>query len=110
MSKFVVFRSDVNSQFYFRFNASNGEQLLSSESYVSKQGCLNGVDSVKNNAPFEVTYHRLDTSNDYRYNMVAPNHEIIARSSEGYTAKHNREHAIEIVKRDAPEAPIEDLT
>lgn len=110
MEKFQIFKGEENNQFYFRFNASNGEQLLSSEGYVSKQGCQNGIDSVKTNAPFDATYHRIDTLNDFRYNMVAPNHEVIARSSEGYTTKHNREHAIEIVKRAAPQAPIEDLT
>ena len=110
MFKFVIFRSDKNSQFYFRFNASNGEQLLSSEGYVSKQGCLNGIESVKTNAPIDETYNRIDTPNDYRYNMVAPNHEIIARSSEGYTARHNRENAINLVKREAPDAPIDDLS
>jgi uncharacterized protein YegP (UPF0339 family) len=110
MSKFQIFKSGVNSQFYFRFNASNGEQLLSSEGYVSKQGCLNGIASVKTNAPYDATYHRIDTPNDFRYNMVATNREIIARSSEGYTEKHNREHAISLVKVNAPQAPIEDLT
>jgi uncharacterized protein len=110
MTKFQIFKSGVNSQFYFRFNASNGEQLLSSEGYITKQGCENGIESVKTNAPYDATYQRLDNPNDYRYNMIAKNYEIIARSSEGYTAKHNREHAIEIVKRDAPTALVEDLS
>ena len=110
MSKFQIFKSGINSQFYFRFKASNGEQILSSEGYVSKQSCQNGIDSVKTNAPFDSTYHRIDNPNDYRYNMVATNHEVISRSSEGYTTKHNREHAIELVKRDVPNARIEDLT
>jgi len=110
MTKFQVFKSEANSQFYFRFNASNGEQLLSSEGYISKQGCLNGIASVKTNAHFDVTYLRTDIPNNYRYNMVATNREIIARSSEGYTEKYNREHAIGLVKANAPQAPIEDLT
>ena len=42
--------------------------------------------------------------------MVATNREVISRSSEGYTTKQNREHAIELVKRDVPNARIEDLT
>jgi uncharacterized protein len=111
MSKFVIFPGEVNkNEFYFRFVASNGEQILSSEGYVTKQGCLNGINSVKTNAPYDKTYHRIDNPNDFRFNMVAPNNEIIARSSEGYTAKHNRENAIELVKRDAPQASIVDLT
>jgi uncharacterized protein len=110
MEKFQIFKSEINNQFYFRFNAKNGEQILSSEGYVSKQGCQNGIDSVKTNAPLDSTYQRIDNPNDYRYNMVATNHEVISRSSEGYTAKHNREHAIELVKRNVPHAPIEDLT
>jgi len=110
MSKFQIFRSTVSSQYYFRFMASNGEQILSSEAYVTKQGCVNGVASVKANAPYDSTYIRVDNPSNFRFNMKASNNEIIARSSEGYTTTYNREHAISIVKRDAPSASVDDLT
>ncbi|MEA5259476.1 YegP family protein [Arcicella aquatica] len=110
MSKFQIFRSSVNNYYYFRFMASNGEQILSSEAYATKQGCVNGVASVKANAPYDSTYIRVDNPSNYRFNMKANNNEIIARSSEGYTTSYNREHAITLVKRDAPSANVVDLT
>ena len=110
MGKFKVFRSSVNQQFYFRFNASNGEQILSSEMYTTKQNCLNGIAAVKARAPFDSAYLRLDNFGDYRFNMISPNYQVIARSSEGYVNKQNRENAIEVVKKEAPTALIEDLS
>lgn len=109
MSKFEIFRGS-NYQYYFRFKASNGEQILSSESYTTKQNCQNGIASVKAHAPFDSNYRRIDKAYDYRFNLVAKNSEIIARSSEGYTTVYNRDRAIEIVKKEAPAAPIYDLT
>jgi uncharacterized protein len=109
MSKFEIF-TGVNIQYYFRFKASNGEQLLSSEGYTTKDNCKNGIAAVKRRSPYDSAYIRLDQVFNYRYNMTAENAEIIARSSEGYTTKQNREIAIEIVKRDAKDAPVYDLT
>ena len=108
MSRFEVFYS--SNQFWFRFKAKNGEQILSSEGYLSKQSCLNGINSVKSQAPFDSSYRRIDGHLNYRFNMVGRNYEIIARSSEGYTTAYNRDHAIEVVKTNAPSAPVYDLT
>lgn len=110
MGRFKVFKSAVNGQFYFRFNASNGEQILASESYTTRQGCLNGIAAVKSRAPFDYAYTRIDNAGNYRFNMTGANYEIIARSSEGYTTRQGRENAIEVVKREAPSAAIDDLT
>lgn len=108
MAKFEIFRGV--SDYRFRFKANNGEQILSSEGYVSKQGCQNAIASVKINAPYDSTYHRSDSYMNYRFNMVAKNGEIIARSSEGYVNRQGRENAIDVVKREAPAALVYDLT
>ena len=42
---------DKKSQFRFRLKAANGEIIAVSEAYVSKEGCINGIESVKKNAP-----------------------------------------------------------
>lgn len=109
MAKFEVFKG-INSQFYFRFKATNGEQILASESYTTKQNCLNGIASVKRLSPFDSTYRRIDSYANYRFNMVAENGEIIAKSSEGYVSTQGRENAINVVKREAGTAQIIDLT
>ena len=48
--KFEVY-TDKSGEFRFRLKARNGEIIATSEGYKSKVGCLNGIESVKKNAP-----------------------------------------------------------
>ena len=49
-SKFEVY-SDASGQFRFRLRAANNEIIAVSESYTTKAACMNGIESVKANAP-----------------------------------------------------------
>ena len=51
-----------------------------------------------------------DSAGEYRWRLRAANYETIADSVEGYVKKSDCEHGIELVKRDAPDAPVEDQT
>jgi uncharacterized protein YegP (UPF0339 family) len=42
---------DKAGKYRFRLKAANGEPLLASEGYASKASCVNGIESVKKNAP-----------------------------------------------------------
>ena len=42
---------DKTGKFRFRLKAVNGEIVATGEAYESKQGCLDGIASVKKNAP-----------------------------------------------------------
>ncbi len=108
-SKYEVFKSTKNSQYYFRLKAGNGEIILASEGYVSKQGCLNGIESVRVHSPYDKNYDRKDSFRNYTFNLKANNGEIIGRS-ENYTTSAARENGIDAVKRDAPDSPVVDLT
>ena len=48
--KFVVY-TDKAGEFRFRLKARNGEIVAASEGYKTKTSCLNGIESVKKNAP-----------------------------------------------------------
>ena len=48
--KFEVYQ-DKSGEFRFRLKARNGEIILASEGYKEKKSCLNGIESVKKNAP-----------------------------------------------------------
>ncbi len=50
MAKFEI-KKTVNNKFYFILKAKNGEIILQSETYHSKQGAENAIDSIKENAP-----------------------------------------------------------
>ncbi len=42
---------DAKGKFRFRLKAANGEIIATSEAYSSKSGCVDGIESVKKNAP-----------------------------------------------------------
>lgn len=48
-----------------------------------------------------------DARGEFRWRLRAGNNEIIATSGEGYKAKVDCEHVIDLVKRDGPSAPVE---
>jgi uncharacterized protein YegP (UPF0339 family) len=48
--KFEVYQ-DKGGKYRFRLKARNGEIILVSQAYKEKNSCLQGVESVKNNAP-----------------------------------------------------------
>ncbi|MBQ2826925.1 MAG: YegP family protein [Clostridia bacterium] len=48
--KFELY-ADKAGEFRFRLKAKNGEVIATSEGYKTKASCLNGIESVKKNAP-----------------------------------------------------------
>ena len=48
--KFEVYL-DKSGEYRFRLKARNGEIIATSEGYKAKASCLNGIESVKKNAP-----------------------------------------------------------
>ena len=51
MSGSFALSNAANGQFRFNLKASNGQVILTSQTYASKGGALNGIESVKKNAP-----------------------------------------------------------
>jgi len=108
MAKYKIKRA-VNFQYYWVFEASNGETILTSETYTTKDSCRNGIYSSKvsvNDSNFD---RRNSINNQYYFNQRANNYQVLG-TSETYTTTYSREHAIDIVKSEAPAASIEDLT
>lgn len=48
--KFQVY-VDKAGEYRFRLKATNGEIIAASEGYKAKASCLNGIESIKKNAP-----------------------------------------------------------
>ncbi len=106
---FVLSRSE-NFQFYFNLRAENNETILTSETYVSKEGARNGIESVKVNAPVDQRYVRKESRNRQPYFvLLAANHEPIGKS-EMYSSTSAMENGIASVKRNAPSAEVIDRT
>ncbi len=49
-AKFEIYK-DVSGKFRFRLMAANGENIATGEAYTTKEACMNGIESVKKNAP-----------------------------------------------------------
>lgn len=48
--KFEVYQDSAGG-FRFRLKASNGQVIAVSQGYKSKESCMKGIESVRNNAP-----------------------------------------------------------
>lgn len=103
--KFVVKTS--GEQFMFNLQAANGQVILTSERYTSRDGALSGIASVRVNAPIARRYERHTSSAGEPYFVLkAGNGEVIGRS-EMYSSASAMENGIESVKKNAPEASVE---
>jgi uncharacterized protein YegP (UPF0339 family) len=49
-AKFVL-KKGMTGKFHFNLLATNGQVIATSEAYESKAAAINGIDSVKQNAP-----------------------------------------------------------
>ena len=107
--KFVIFKGN-NGKDYFRLNAKNGQQILSSQGYASKASCKNGIESVRKNAPLDERYERKQAKNGkHFFNLLASNGQVIG-SSQMYASTDSMNKGIESVKKNAPDSPVEDET
>lgn len=107
MGKFVITKR-ANGDFQFNLKAGNGQVILTSQGYAAKDGCKNGIESVKKNAGDDARYERKTSSNgkDF-FTLTSTNGQIIG-SSEMYESTAARENGIESVKKNAPDAEVED--
>jgi len=107
--KFVL-STTSDGQYIFNLRAGNGETILTSERYQGKDGALNGIASVKTNAPLDDRYERRIASNGAPYFVLkAANQQEIGRS-EMYSSASAMENGIASVKKNAPEAALDDQT
>jgi uncharacterized protein YegP (UPF0339 family) len=105
MGKFVI-STRKNGEFHFNLKATNGQVILSSEGYTTRNACENGIESVKKNASNDDRYERKTTaSGKFRFNLKASNGQVIG-SSETYESESGRDNGIESVKRNAPDADV----
>lgn len=103
--KFEV-KPAAKGQFRFNLKAANGEIILTSETYKSKDGCLNGIESVRKHSAADENFDRRVAKDGKPYfALKASNGQDIGRS-EMYNSKASMERGIQSVKRNAPEAKI----
>jgi uncharacterized protein YegP (UPF0339 family) len=103
--KFEVY-VDKAGEHRFRLKARNGEIILSSEGYNKKEGCANGIESVRKNATDASRFEKITTdSGKFRFNLKAANHQVIG-TSQSYDSESGRDNGIASVGRNAPDATV----
>ena len=119
MGKFAI--KKVPSGIKFDLKASNGEIIANSEVYTTRRACLNGIASIRKNAPiagledqtkpdfekvkcpkFEVY---TDKAGDTRFRLKARNGEIIC-SGEPYKSMKSCLNGIESIRKNAVDSEI----
>jgi uncharacterized protein len=96
----------------YRFNlkAANGEVVLISETYESKESALKGIESVKENARIDDRFERKNSKRSEPYFVLkAANGQIIG-ISEMYSSEAACENGIASVKKNGPLAQLRDHT
>ena len=109
MGKFEI-KTDKSGQFRFNLKAGNGQVILSSEAYKTKASCNNGIASVSKNCMDDKCFERKTAKNGSPYfNLKSTNGQVIGKS-EMYSSTSAMENCIASVKKNAPNASINDIS
>ena len=105
MGKFEVTTRE-NGEFQFNLKADNGQVILTSQGYAAKDGCMNGIESVRKNSQDDNMFERKEASNGKLFfNLKASNGQVIG-SSQMYADASGRDNGIASVAKNAPDAEI----
>ena len=122
MGKFVI--KQTNTGFTISLKAGNGEVIgIGGEVFNTLASAKNSIESIKKNAPIANVEDQTvenaeaakcpkfeiykDNAGEFRFRLKARNGEPIL-ASEGYKAKASCENGIESVRKNAPDAAVEE--
>ena len=105
MGKFVV-TVRKNGEFQFNLKATNGLVILTSEGYVKKESCLNGIESVRKNSQIPERFEvKVAKNGKPFFNLKASNGQVVG-ASQMYASERTMKAGIASVAKNAPEAPV----
>ena len=105
--KFEI-KEGKNGKFRFNLKSSNGQVVLSSESYDSRSGAMSGIESVRKNAGDDSRFERKTAKDGSAFFILkAGNGEPIGKS-EMYASKRSMENGIVSVGKNAADAAVVD--
>jgi uncharacterized protein YegP (UPF0339 family) len=97
-------------KFHFHLKAGNGEIILSSQMYTTKEHAEKGIASCKSHSAKDSNYVRKQSKKGQPFfELTSTNHEIIGMS-EMYSSVEAREKGVRSVQRNGPDARVVDLT
>lgn len=121
MGKYVIKQAKTGPM--FNLKAGNGEIIGTSEIYSSLDGCKNGIESVRKNAPIAAIEDQTkegfekaanpkfevyaDKKGEIRFRLKAGNGQTVL-VSEGYASKSGCKNGIESVRKNADSIVVEE--
>ena len=95
-----------DDKFYFNLTPANGQVIFSSQGYKSKDGCENGIASVKKNSSNKKHFERKDSKGGQHYFVLkAANSKVIGKS-QMYKSNESSENGIQSIKNNARQAKV----
>ncbi len=96
-----------NGKFHWALKASNGQVILTSQMYASRETAMNGIKSVKTNAGLDARFDRKVSESGKPYFVLKAGNGQVIGNSQMYETEKSRENGVESVKNHAPEARVE---
>jgi uncharacterized protein len=96
----------------YRFNlkSANGEVILISETYDSKKGALDGIESVRKHATDVALFERKNSKRSEPYFVLKGLNGQVIGMSEMYASEAACENGIASVRKNGPRAELRDHT
>ncbi len=99
-----------SGKFMFNLKAGNGQIILVSQMYESKDSAENGIESVRKNSADDARFERKVAKNgEPFFSLTATNGQNIGKS-ETYSSESAMENGVQSVKTNAPDAEVVDNT
>jgi uncharacterized protein YegP (UPF0339 family) len=107
--KYEIFQ-DSQGKFRFRLKADNGQNILASQAYASRDACEKGIASVRANAEDQTRYERKESQNGKQYFVLTAGNNQIIGQSQMYASSADVETGIQSVIRNGPTQSIDEQT
>lgn len=107
MGKFIV-STRTNGEFMFDLYADNHQVILTSQGYTTKANCMNGIESVRNNAQEDSRFkHEVAKDGRFYFNLTSGNGQVVG-TSQMYTTQDACMKGTQSVMNNAPSASVEE--
>jgi uncharacterized protein YegP (UPF0339 family) len=107
--KFETYQ-DAKKEHRWRLKATNGQIIATSgQGYKDKRDCKNAIERIQKDAATKLTFETYeDAKQEHRWRLKATNGQIIATSGQGYKDKRDCQNAIDVIKKGAEKAKVEE--
>ena len=104
--------ADKKKEHRWRLKSSNGQVIATSgQGYKDKRDCDSAIERIKKDAATKLKFETYeDAKQEYRWRLKSTNGQTIASSGQGYKDKRDCEHAIDVIKKGAEKAGVEEAS